>query len=141
MQLADWDFARLYLAGETVAVVRAGTVADPYSGEDGPDWDTPTVNTLPVLCPVYSSTIAQSADLDTPLLVEDTITAIVPYDTDVFESDRFRVYTGPYARRSTDGLGPYARTYEIRAVRPWKNPMVGWEPGTTLTLEWGGHRG
>ncbi len=29
------------LPGETVTILRAGTLTDPYSGEDAPDWDNP----------------------------------------------------------------------------------------------------
>ncbi len=110
--------------GETVRLVRAGLVEDPFSGELVADWSNPTYYPLPVPCAVYASMVAEPGVLETPLLVTSTLTVVMPYETDVRQTDRVQIMTGSFAR-----------IYEVEAVRKWKHPMTGWTPGAEVRVK------
>lgn len=119
--------------GETCTIVRAGVTTDPFSGEATQDWDNPVETTVPTPCAVYASIITESnllGDIATPLLVLSTLTAVLPYGSDITETDVLRIDTGPYAS-----------SYNVKAVKAWKNVFTGWAPGVEVRLELGEVRG
>lgn len=116
----------LFPFGETVEVLKAGWVEDPFSGELVLDWSQPSVHPVPVPVAVYASMVAESNEpgaIMTPLLVLSTLTVFMPYETDVQEVDRVRILTGSFAS-----------LYEVKAVKKWRHPMTGWTPGTEVRI-------
>lgn len=104
--------------GETVAVLTAGTVSDPYSGEDSASWDTPTeVNVLGVgVEPRPSDEPVQ----DARNAVTSGFTLYMPAGTVIGSANRIRVRGEVY-----DVLGEPA---------VWRSPFTGWEPGVIVQV-------
>lgn len=108
--------------GEPVAVIRAGEIEDPYSGETELDWDNPTE--IPYEhCGVDSRSVGENEEpLDLPHRrpVIDGLTIYGPPDMDVTAHDRMRV-RGKVWQVHGDPEKP-------------RSPFTGWEPGTTVRL-------
>lgn len=105
--------------GEVVQVLTAGTTTDPYSGDDAPDWTTPTSVTVSGVGvePRPSGEPLQDARNQ----VTSGFTLYFPPDTTVTPQNRVSVRGATY-----DVLGEPA---------VWINPLTGWEPGTVVQVE------
>lgn len=103
----------MFAYGETVDVLTAGTVTDPYSGDTTEDWDNPTS------VPVEGCGVAAGGSLE-PLqdarnAVESDFDVIMPPGTPVTSHNRL-VMRG----LTCDVVG---RPFD------WRNPFTGWAPG------------
>lgn len=109
----------MFAHGETVTVLTANSVTDPYSGDASESWDNPTelnvsgvgVEPRPSNEPVQD---ARNAVISGFTLYFPTGTAIGP-------QNRVVVRGGTY-----DVLGEAA---------DWRNPFTGWAPGLVVQVE------
>jgi hypothetical protein len=104
--------------GETVDVLTAGSVADPYSGEPSEWWDTPVEVT-------HAGVAVEPRPSEEP--VQDARNAVTSGFTlyglpagSVTPANRVRVRGEVY-----DVLGEPAE---------WRNPFTGWEPGIVVQV-------
>ena len=104
--------------GETVQVLTAGTIEDPYSGETQPDWTNPTsvvvegvaVEPRPSSGPLQD---ARNAVVSGYSLYMPTGTAI-----------------GPQNRVTVRG-----KTYDVLGEpADWRSPFTGWRPGLVVQV-------
>lgn len=107
----------MFLHGETVARVRAGTVTDPYSQESRLDWSTATETPLPGLWAVEPRPVGEPTQ-DARNAVTSGFTLYGPPGVDLTPADRVRVRGDVY---EVDG-----------EVAAWRNPFSGWEPGVVV---------
>lgn len=105
--------------GETVQVLTAGTLTDPYSGEDAPDWDDPTsVSVAGVgVEPRPSGEPLQDARNQ----ITSGYTLYFPASATVTPQNKVIVRGVTY-----DVLGEPA---------VWVNPFTGWQPGQVVQVE------
>lgn len=104
--------------GESVDVLTAGVVADPYSGEASEDWDSSTevrvdgvaIEPRPSTEPVQDARNA----------VTSGFTLYMPASTAVTPANRIRVRGEVY-----EVLGDPAA---------WRNPFTGWAPGLVVQV-------
>lgn len=115
----------MFAYGDTVTILTAVAVLDPYSGEPTRlDWTAPTgVQVVGVGIAPRSST-EPNQDARTAVIVG--LTVYLPAGTVVSASDRVRIDTGYYAGRTfmVDGE-PGA----------WRSPFTGWAPGLEVALK------
>ncbi len=78
------------MIGETVVILRAGLVEDPYSGELSPDWSNPTEAPVLTVAPPEPRPSGESLQ-DSRNAVVSGWTVYVPTDTDATSRDRVRV--------------------------------------------------
>jgi hypothetical protein len=83
------DF-RVDLGGETITILSAGTVTDPYSGEAAESWDTPTERDVVTIAPPEPRP-SQEPVQDARNAVTDGWTLYLPAGDPVTRSDRVRV--------------------------------------------------
>jgi len=104
--------------GETVTVLTAGAVTDPYSGEESADWSTPTEVDVPQVGvePRPSDEPAQ----DARNAVTSGFTLYLPASAPVTAASRVRVRGGVY-----DVIGEPAA---------WLSPFTGWTPGIVVQV-------
>lgn len=109
----------IFAFGEPVTVQTAGTTSDPYSGVDGPSWDTVTV----VLVPGVGVEPRPSAEpvQDARNSVTSGFTLYFPPGVEVTPKNRVLVRGRQY-----DVLGEPAE---------WVNPFTGWTPGAVVQVE------
>ena len=105
--------------GETVKVQTAGTVVDPYSGEESPDWATSTEVVVDGVAvePRPSGEPLQDARNQ----VVSGFTLYFPPSSVLTAANRVVVRGGTY-----NVLGEPA---------VWRSPFTGWEPGTVVQVE------
>jgi hypothetical protein len=101
--------------GETVTVLTAGTVSDPYSGEAVASWDTPTERDE--TCGVADGGSTEPLQ-DARNSIESDFDLIFDHDPAITAQDRVVVR----------GL-----TCEV-VGRPfaWRSPLTGWQPGAIV---------
>lgn len=104
--------------GETVTVLTAGTVSDPYSGEDVANWDTPTEVDVPGVA--VEPRPSQEPTQDARNAVTSGFTLYMPVTADVTAASRVTVRGDTY-----DVLGEPAA---------WRSPFTGWEPGLVVQV-------
>ena len=100
--------------GETVYILRAATLTDPYSGETtGQDWGNATMTEVSGVGVADGGSLEPTQDARNS--VESDFDLILPYGTDVGPADRVIVR---------------GETCEV-VGRPfdWRHPMTGWEAG------------
>lgn len=105
--------------GETVDVLTAGVVTDPYSGEDSPSWDAPTevqvdgvgVEPRPSGEPVQDARNA----------VTSGFTLYMPAGSDVTAQNRVRVRGIVYGVLGEPAV--------------WRSPFSGWAAGVVVQVE------
>ena len=105
--------------GETVTVLTAGTVADPYSGEDASSWNE-TPGEVSVDDVVVEDRPSGEPVQDARNAVTSGFTLYFPPDTAVDASSRVVVRGGTY-----DVLGDPAA---------WRSPFTGWRPGLVVQV-------
>lgn len=129
MTASSWSNLPAFPYGETVRVLRAGRMADPFSGlpTADPDWSTQTVHPVATPRPVYPTTVAERPGQTTTYILNETLTALLPYGTDIETDDRLEVLTGVYTG-----------VYDISSVMHHKNAFVGWEAVCEVVLDWKG---
>lgn len=106
--------------GETVYVLRAARVEDPYSGRvERLDWDSPERRAYDHCAVEFGVTDEPHDDPGRAQIILDA-RVFGPADMDVDATDRLEVR---------------GEVYEVIGVpqRP-RNPWTGWEPGTTVKL-------
>jgi hypothetical protein len=91
---------------ETVTRLRAGTVTDPYSGEDAEDWSAPTEVDIVTLAPAEPRPSGEPLENARNALVNGW-TLYLPYGSDVTARDRMLVRGEEYPVQGTpaDWLG------------------------------------
>lgn len=105
--------------GETVAVLTAGTVTDPYSGDDAEDWDAATSRDVVGVAvadggstePLQDARNALEADYD---LFFPPTDPIVRTDRVVVRGDTCQVVGKPFL---------------------WRHPGTGWTPGIVVRVK------
>lgn len=104
--------------GETVEILTAGTVTNPYSDEDTPTWATSTVTVVTGVGvePRPSGEPTQ----DARNAVTAGYTLYLPPDTPITAANRVRVRGGTY-----DVIGDPA---------DWRSPFTGWHPGVVVQV-------
>lgn len=104
--------------GETVQVLTAGTVTDPYSGQSSPSWATSTSASVSGVAvePRPSAEPVQDARNS----VTSGFTLYMPAGTVITAANRVVVRGGTY-----DVLGEPAS---------WVNPFTGWAPGLVVQV-------
>ncbi|MDR0848082.1 MAG: hypothetical protein LBN10_03410 [Propionibacteriaceae bacterium] len=107
--------------GETVTVVHAAPVTDPYSQtETALDWDDATRTDVEG-CVVYPSTgvgsEATSVGRDQSV---ETLTVLFPEGTDVSYQDRLEWHGNQYE--------------QVGEPFPWRSPFTGWNPCVQATI-------
>lgn len=109
----------MFAHGETVTILTAGTVTDPYSGDESESWDNPTeLNVSGVgVEPRPSNEPVQ----DARNAVISGFTLYLPTGTVIGPQNRVVVRGGTY-----DVLGEAA---------DWRNPFTGWAPGVVVQVE------
>lgn len=103
--------------GETVTILRATTVTDPYSSEPADeDWSAPAEEDVERCGVAASGSVEPLVNARNP--VDSDFDVFMPTGTDV---------------RSTDRLVIRGLTCEV-AGRPfdWTNPFTGWQPGLVV---------
>lgn len=78
------------MIGETVVILRAGLVEDPYSGELSPDWSNPTETPVLTVAPPEPRPSGEPLQEARNAVVSGW-TLYVPDDTDATSQDRVRV--------------------------------------------------
>jgi hypothetical protein len=104
--------------GESVAVLTAGTVTDPYSGETMPDWSTATEVTIDGVA--VEPRPSQEPVQDARNAVVSGYTLYLPAGAQIDAQARVRVRGEVY-----EVLGDPAA---------WRNPFTGWEPGVVMQV-------
>lgn len=105
--------------GETVQVLTAGTVTDPYSGEPTQDWDTATERDVERVAVGDGGTFEPAQDARNAL--EADYDLILPTGDPITRFDRVRV-RGDVC----DVVGkPFL----------WHSPFTGWEPGIVVHVK------
>lgn len=109
----------MFAAGETVSVLTAGTITDPYSNDAADDWDSPSsvdVHGVGVE-PRPSGEPAQDARNS----VTSGFTLYFPADAVVTPANRVVVR---------------GRTYDVLGEPAvWRSPFTGWTPGVVVQVE------
>lgn len=108
--------------GETVTVLRARRVEDPYSGKTRLDWENPLEFPMEH-CAVDDRATGEAREPADSTIRQQVIAGLRvfgPPDWDVTVDDRMRVRGTVW---NVDGH-PFAP----------KSPFTGWEPGTTVNL-------
>lgn len=108
----------MFAHGETVAVLTAGTVADPYSGDDVASWETSTSVNVPGVG--VEPRPSQEPTQDARNAVVSGFTLYFPPDTQVSAANKVRVRGNVY-----DVIGDPA---------DWRNPFTGWTPGIVVQV-------
>jgi hypothetical protein len=109
----------MFVHGETVTVLTAGEVVDPYSGDSVEDWDSPTEVIVNRVAVAMGGSLGSSEPLqDARNQVESDFDLLFPPSATVTAQDRVVVR----------GL-----TCEV-VGRPflWRNPFTGWTPGLVV---------
>lgn len=109
----------MFAHGESVTVLTAGTVTDPYSGDASLSWDNPTELNV-------SGVGVEPRPSDEPVqnarhAVVSGFTLYFPTGTVIGPQNRVVVRGGTY-----DVLGEAA---------DWRNPFTGWTPGLVVQVE------
>ena len=108
-----------YPHGETITVIRAAEVADPYSGADTIlDWDAATTHNIDdvAVAPRQSSEPTQ----DARNAVYTGLTLYLPAGADITRIDRVAVR---------------GEVYEVDGdIAEWRSPFTGWAPGLEVNL-------
>lgn len=106
--------------GETVTRLRAGTVTDPYSGEEtGQDWDAAT--SLEIEGCAFNPGLSSEPLQDARNAVLTRPEVYAPAGSDILAGDRLVVRGDTY---SVEGR-----------PQDWRSPFTGWEPGLVVALE------
>lgn len=126
--------------GTTVYRLRAGTVTDPYSGEQIPgDWSIPDVLRIPGAFVAQTSTSMLSSATREQALESKSLFCEGAFD--VQKGDR--VFTGTFtpplpdgATTVPDGTAMTGDTYSIDGIPPAAdtNPFTGWTPPREIPL-------
>lgn len=104
--------------GESIAVLTAGTKADPYSGETTEDWSTATEVTIGGVA--VEPRPSQEPTQDARNAVTSGYTLYLPAGSQIDAQSRVRVRGEVYAV-----LGDPAA---------WTNPFTGWSPGLVVQV-------
>lgn len=104
--------------GESVDVLTAGTVTDPYSDEPVADWSTPTE--VAVTGVAVEPRPSQEPVQDARNAVTSGFTLYMPAGAEIGPQSRVRVRGEVY-----DVLGEPAE---------WVNPFTGWAPGIVVQV-------
>lgn len=126
--------------GTTVYRLRAGTITDPYSGDEIPgDWSTPGVLAIPAAFVAQTSTsMLNSATREQAL---ESKSLFCEGSFDVQKGDR--VFTGTFSPPLPDGATTVPSgtvmtgdTYSIDGIPPAAdtNPFTGWTPPREIPL-------
>jgi hypothetical protein len=105
--------------GETVQVLTAGTVADPYSGGTQESWDTPVE--AEIVGVAVEPRPSGEPTQDARNAVTSGFTLYMPPATEITAQSRVRVRGEVY-----NVLGDPAE---------WRSPFSGWQPGIVVQVE------
>lgn len=109
------------MTGETVTVLTAGIVTDPYSGEDKPSWNVPPSSSVDVAALGIEPRPSGEPTEDARNRVVSGFTLYLPSDVAISAQNRVVVRGGTY-----DVLGDPA---------VWRSPYDGWAPGQVVQLQ------
>lgn len=107
----------VFAFGETVTVLTAGSVFDPYSGESTPSWDeSPTGVEVPGVG------VAQGGSIESPEVARESV-----------ESDFDLIFPPDAVVAAANRVVVRGLVCEV-AGRPflWRNPFTGWTPGLVV---------
>lgn len=107
----------MFAHGETVAILTAGTIHDPYSDEDVPSWDVDPTEITVTGVGVEPRPSTEQLEAGRNAVV-DGFTLYMPAGTAIGAHNRVIVRGGTY-----DVLGDAAE---------WVNPFTGWAPGVVV---------
>ena len=102
------------MQGEVVTVLTAGTVSDPYSGEDVESWDAPTERDVTTIAPLEPRPSDEPVQ-DARNAVTNGWTLYLPAGDPITEKNRVRVRGEVYPVRGTPsdwGVGVVAQAFK-----------------------------